>query len=138
MSSFDFAVTVAFGSILASTILTREPSLLAGTLGLFLLYGLQHVLSNVRRSTSIVERLVDNEPLLIMAGEQVLHDNLDSSRMTEDDLRYKLRGSGITHPRQVFAVVFETTGDVSVLKRGEEVDPWLFEEVRGAEMLWGG
>ena len=55
--------------------------------------------------------------------------------MTVDDLRSKLRLAGITHPSQVLAVVFETTGDVSVLKRDDEVDPWVFGSVRGAERL---
>ena len=43
--------------------------------------------------------------------------------------------AGVTHPSQVYAVVFETTGDVAVLKTCDEVDPWLFGAVRSAEHL---
>jgi len=70
-----------------------------------------------------------------MAGEEVLSDHLDPSRMTEDDLCSRLRLAGITHPKQVLAVIFETTGDVSVIKATDEVDPWLFEDIRGTETL---
>jgi uncharacterized membrane protein YcaP (DUF421 family) len=49
--------------------------------------------------------------------------------MTEDDLRQKLRGAGITELRQVALVVLETTGDVSVLEESPERD--LIPEVRG-------
>jgi uncharacterized membrane protein YcaP (DUF421 family) len=135
MSSFDFAITVAFGSIIASTILAKTPSLLVGAFGLAVLYGIQYTVSKSRRLTQTVERLVDNEPLLLMVGEDVISEHLDQARMTEDDLRSKLRMAGVTHPCQVLAVVFETTGDVSVLTRSDEVDRWMFEEVRGCDRL---
>lgn len=135
MSSFDFAITVAMGSVIASTILAETPSLVTGAVGLVVLYGIQYVVSRSRRLTATVERWVDNEPLLVMAGNRVLSDHLDATRMTEQDLRSKLRMAGVTHPDQVLAVVFETTGDVSVMKTGDDVDPWLFEDVRGAEHL---
>ncbi len=135
MSSFDFAITVAFGSVLASTILAPRPALLTGAFGLAALYGIQYAVSKSRRLTSTVEALVDNEPLLVMAGEEVLSDHLDKARMTEDDLRSKLRMAGVSHPSQVLAVVFETSGDVSVVKTSDEVDPWVFASVRGAEHL---
>jgi uncharacterized membrane protein YcaP (DUF421 family) len=132
MSSFDFAITVALGSVIASTLLTKDPSLLVGAFGLAVLYAIQYAVSKARRLTAAVERLVDNVPLVVMAGERVLTDHLDKARMTEDDLKSKLRMAGVTHPGQVLAVVFETTGDVSVVKRTDEVDPWIFEGVRGA------
>lgn len=135
MSSFDFAITVAFGSIIASTLLAEDPTLLVGAFGLATLYGIQFTVSKIRRSSSIGKRLVDNVPLVVMAGAEVLHDHLDEARMTVDDLRSKLRAASVTHPKQVFAVVFETTGDVSVIKKSDEIDLWLFEEIRGAEKL---
>lgn len=135
MSSFDFAITVAIGSIIASTVIAEDPSLLAGAFGLVTLYGIQFFVSSTRRFSSTARRVVDNEPLLVMVGEEVLSEHLNKARMTEDDLRSKLRMAGITHPKQVLAVVFETTGDVSVLKTSDEVTPWLFKGVRGAERL---
>jgi uncharacterized membrane protein YcaP (DUF421 family) len=135
MSSFDFAITVALGSVVASTILAEDPSILVGAFGLAVLYGLQFLLSRFRRLTEAVERLVDNEPLVVMAGEEVLSDHLDQTRMTEDDLRSKLRMAGVTHPSQILAVIFETTGDVSVITTSDDIDPWLFEDVRGAEKI---
>lgn len=135
MSSFDFAITVAFGSVIASTLLTEEPSLLAGGAGLGVLYLMQYGVSRVRRLSPLVERAVDNEPLLVMVGAEVLSDHLDEARMTEDDLRSKLRMAGVTHPDQVLAVVMESTGDVAVLKSGGRVAPWIFQGIRGAERL---
>src|SRR6056297_2426640 len=135
MSGFDFAITVAFGSVIASTILAKDPTLLLGAFAMVVLYGIQYAVSKARRLRSGIEHLVDNKPLLVMAGAEVLSDHLDQARMTEDDLRSKLRRAGVTHPNQVLAVVIETTGDVSVVRKIDEVDPWMFEGVRGAEAL---
>ena len=135
MSGFEFAITVAFGSLLAATIVAPTPTLLTGSFAMFVLFGIQYSVSKSRRFSKVLEQIVDNRPLLVMAKGVVIPDHLDSARMSEDDLRSNLRLAGISHPKQVFAVVFETSGDVSVIKVGDDVDPWMFDCVRGADQL---
>ncbi|WP_202617428.1 DUF421 domain-containing protein [Roseimaritima sediminicola] len=135
MSSFDFAITIAFGSVIASTLLTKSPSLAAGCFGLAVLFLIQFIVSRSRRLAGFVEAVVDNEPMLLMAGERILEDNLTRARVTNKDLLSHLRIAGVTHPKQVFAVVMESTGDVAVLKNSDQIDPSLFAGVRGSEQL---
>ncbi len=135
MSGFDFAITVALGSLIATTIVSKTPSMLTGAFAIIVLYGLQWAISKGRKKTDFVERIVDNEPLLIMAGDEVLTEHLEKARMTVEDLKSKLRMAGIRDRKQLLAVVFETTGDVSVVQRGEPIDPWIFEGLRGGERL---
>jgi len=135
MSSFDFATTVAFGSIIASTVLSKNPPLASAAFALAVLYALQFSVSRARYLSPRLQRLVDNEPLLLMAGETILKDHLRVARVTEDDLRSKLRMAGVTDRAQVLALVFETTGDCSVLCKGDRLDPWLLAQVRGAERI---
>tara|TARA_R110002073_G_scaffold35970_16_gene104930 strand:- start:32 stop:577 length:546 start_codon:yes stop_codon:yes gene_type:complete len=135
MSSFDFAITIAFGSVIASTLLTKSPSLVSGCFGLAVLFLIQYIVSRSRRLAAFVESIVDNEPMLLMAGDRILDENLTRARVTNDDLNSHLRVAGITHPKQVFAVVMESTGDVAVLKNSDEVDRSLFAGVRGSEQL---
>jgi uncharacterized membrane protein YcaP (DUF421 family) len=139
MSGFDFAMTVAVGSVLASTLLTKNPPLVQGIAGLAALFGMQYVVAWLRRHTGFMTAVVDNQPLLLMAGSEVIGTNLDRARMTEEDLKSKLRMAGVSHPEQVLAVVMETTGDVSVLKASpngqEKLDPDLFSGVRDGERL---
>lgn len=138
MSSFDFAMTVAMGSLIASTILMKDPPLVQAISGLAVLFGLQTLVSWLRKQTSFMPKLVDNRPLLLMAGSNVIQENLATARVTESDLHSKLREAGVTHLGDVLAVVMETTGDVSVIKAGDgsrEVDLSLFEDVRDAHLL---
>ncbi len=73
------------------------------------------MVGNLRKRVPGVTALVDNAPLLLMDGTEVLSDNLRRANMTEADLRAKLREANVTRLEQVRAVVMESTGDVSVL-----------------------
>lgn len=131
MSSFDFAMTVAVGSVIASTILSKSVSLWNGIAGLAAIYILQMLVALLRRF-SWIEKTVDNQPLLLMKGEKILSENLKKARISEDDLRSKLREANVLNLKQVRAVVFEATGDVSVLHTNDpetNLDQWLLKNV---------
>lgn len=132
MSSFDFAMTVAIGSILASTILSSSVTLLHGVVGMAAVYFLQITAAFFRRFKSF-SSLIDNEPLLLMDGPTILEHNLKKARVTKDDLRAKLREANVIDLSQVRAVVFETTGDISVLQATDQeknLDDWLLKDVK--------
>lgn len=136
LSSYDFAMTVALGSVVASTLLSPNPPLAAGLAALVVLFGLQYAVSAARQTSDRVEALVGNRPRLVMADGEPLASAMAEVRLTDDDLRAALRQAGVTDRRAVRAVVFETTGDISVLTTdGSAVDPWLLDGVRGAERL---
>lgn len=131
MSSFDFAMTVAVGSIIATTVLSASVSLLQGVVGLAIIYILQFLAAILRRFGWFQEA-IDNSPLLLMVGKNILHNNLKKARVTEGDLRSKLREANVLDPSQIRAVVFETTGDISVLHTSNEnqgLDDWITKDV---------
>tara|TARA_R110000823_G_scaffold243818_3_gene368088 strand:+ start:73315 stop:73836 length:522 start_codon:yes stop_codon:yes gene_type:complete len=131
MSSFDFAMTVAIGSIIATTVLSKSVSLLQGVVGLAAVYVLQFSVAMMRRF-KFVQKLIDNEPLLLMDGKEILHNNLKKAHVTEADLRSKLREANVLELSQVRAVIFECTGDIAVLHTKDEdveVEDWLLKGV---------
>ena len=123
MSAFDFAITIAIGSVLASVTLWQKPTLWDGAVALGTLFGLQFVVGNLRKRVSGLTALIDNAPLLLMDGTEVLDDNLRRANMTEADLRAKLREANVTRLEQVRAVVMESTGDVTVLHGPSDAPP---------------
>ena len=135
LSGFDFAVTVATGSVLASIFVAKDPPLLQGLFALLVLYTLQMSLAFARKRIRAVESLVDNRPRLIMSGAVVHEDQMKKSKITLDDLYAKLREANVTQFDQIFAVVAETTGDISVLHGAPEnhLNPDLLRNVIGAE-----
>lgn len=132
MSSFDFAMTVAIGSMIASTVLSKSVTLATGILGLALIYGLQIFVAFLRNYNG-VSNVVDNTPLMLMEGKNILKKNLKKAKVTEGDLRSKLREANVLNLSQVKAVVFEATGDISVIHGNDEqehLEEWLIKDVK--------
>jgi len=119
MSSFDFAMTVAIGSIIATTVLSSSVSAIDGAVGMAAVYVLQMLAASLRRF-DFFEKIIDNSPLLLMDGEKILEENLKKAKVTKADLYSKLREANVIQFSQVKAVVFEATGDISVLHVGDE------------------
>ncbi|WP_432411285.1 DUF421 domain-containing protein [Rasiella sp. SM2506] len=115
ISSFDFASTIAVGSILATIILNPGQSILKGGVALAGILLFQTVFTFLVRKVPLFEKLVTNKPLLIMEEGKILHDNLHSANLSEEDLIAKLREANVIDFDEVKAVVLESTGDVSVL-----------------------
>lgn len=136
ISGFDFAVTVAIGSILASVVLTKDPPLLLGASLLASVFVIQMSVTYLRARIDWVESLFSNEPRLIMAHGEIIQEQMDAAKISVADLRAKLREANVLDFTQIEAVVAETTGDISVLhrKQGEaRLNPSLLEGVIGAE-----
>ncbi len=115
MSSFDFASTIAIGSILASVILNTNQSLLKGGIALAGIVFFQLLFSKAIRKSALFQRIFTNKPVLLMYEGEILHNNLKAANVGEDDLIAKLREANVFDLKNVSAVVLESTGDMSVL-----------------------
>lgn len=120
LSAYDFVMTLAVGSLLASTIVAKDPPLLLALTALTTIYVMQYVASVARRRWKWLEDLTSNDPLLLMEDGEFLEENMRDAHITHDELYAKLREANVTHLSQVRAVVLETTGDMNVL-HGEEL-----------------
>lgn len=130
MSGYDFAITVAMGSVLASVVVTKSTGPIVGIAALAALFGVQAILSRLRVGSEVASDTMDNAPLLIMRGSEILHDNLNAAKMTEGDLMAKLREANVLDLSRVQAVVFEQTGDVSVMHGEGTIDDRIMDGVR--------
>ncbi len=135
MSSFDIAAAVAVGSTVA-TAASLDTPVAHAVVTLTVLYAAQAGAALLRRRRRI-NRVMDNSPLLLMAGSEILADNLRQARLTEPELWSQLRRAGVVRRAEVLAVVLETTGELSVLKGGSpaDLDRVLLDGVRGADRL---
>lgn len=128
MSSFDFGCVVALGAVLGRTVLLRDPTLLIGVVALTTFFVIQGMLGLLRRHRRF-DRLINRSPVLLMDGAEPQRDAMRRSHVSEDELRQRLRLAGIRHRDEVQCVVLERNGSVSVLRRGNAVDPWLLADV---------
>jgi uncharacterized membrane protein YcaP (DUF421 family) len=84
MSTFDFAATVAVGSTVSSILIGSVP-LAAGARGLVVLFALQYLIALLRRHNAL-GGVVDNRPIVLMAGSEVLEDNMRHARISREEL----------------------------------------------------
>ena len=136
MSAHDFVVTVATGSVVAATVLNHDTPWWQGAVALTGLFLVQILIGALRARFPAIQRLIDNEPLVLLRDGTPDDDALRHARISRDDLRQKLRAAGCASYADAAMVVFETTGDVTVMQKAPEPD--LVAEVRGAPTAWGG
>lgn len=120
MSSFDFASTIAIGSILASVVMNTNQSIIKGALALVAIIIFQTIFSYAVRKSKTFKSVFTNAPLLLMYQGKILQDNLNKANVGESDLIAKLREANVLHYDNVLAVVLESTGDMSVLHSSEQ------------------
>lgn len=133
MSAADFAMTIAAGTILGGAIASPQPSVLVAGLALTGLFTVQLIIAHLRRYSSSLQTAIDNDPVYLVKSGILLTENLARTGVSPADVRAKLREANAGKLSDVAAVVFETTGDVSVLHgmNLSDVDPFIVEDVKG-------
>ena len=118
-NAFDFVVTIALGSTLATVILSKDVAFAEGVLALGLLIGLQFVITWLSVRIDWVEKLVKGEPALLLDRGKFLREAMKRHRVAEDEVRMAIRAQGIAAIDDVEAVVLETDGSFSVIKKSK-------------------
>lgn len=123
MREFDFIVTVALGSTLATVLLSKDVTLSSGIAALALLIFLQYILAATSVRSKRFSNLISSEPTLVFFKGEFLHDALKKERVTEAEVRSVLRSQQVAALAEVDAVVMESNGQFSVVKKGSLTDP---------------
>ncbi|QHI37951.1 hypothetical protein IMCC3317_33340 [Kordia antarctica] len=132
-TAYDFAFTIAIGSILSST-LTSSTTIVHGSVAIASLLGLTYIFSTLQKKFPALSSAISNKPLLLMKGSEILDENLKKARIEKSQLMAKLREANVSQFSQVLAVVLESTGAISVLHKSsdseQKVDSEILEGVR--------
>ncbi len=129
MTSFDFATTIAIGSILATISIDPKVSIGNGMMALFAIVAFQILFAVLQRVSSTFRSSATNQPVLLMRDGQILTDNLAKTNLHRSELIAKLREANVLQFSQVKAAVLESTGDVSVLHTQEGSNEQLQPEI---------
>ena len=131
LNAFDLIVTVAFGSTLASVIMSKDVALAEGVLAFAVLIGLQFVITLLSVHFKPFSRLVKAEPQLLLFEGDFMLDAMQRERVTRAEVCAAVRSGGAASLDKVRAVVLETDGSLSVLKSDGQTDNSALEGVSG-------
>ncbi len=121
LSVFDFVVTIALGSILATIILSGDTSLLQGIVAFVTLVGLQYIIAWLSVRVPFVLRATRSLPVALVVHGQVQTGAMVSARVTQDEIAQAVRRGGCGSIAAVAAVVLETDGTLSVIRGGDDL-----------------
>ena len=131
-TAFDFAATIATGSLIAQAGTRSSWSeYIQAMSAIGAIFLVQYLLASGRTRSRRFADALDNTPVLLMEHGRFLDAAMQETRVTKATLLEKVRMSDAQRIEDVRAVVLETTGDIAVMTG--EVDPGLLEGVRRAQ-----
>ena len=116
LNAFDFVVTVALGSVLATVIVSGDVTLAGGILAFAMLAGLQWLIARLMLVSPPLHALVRSRPRLLVRDGVCLERAMKAERVTFSDIAAAARQAGLGDLAEAGAVVLETDGSLSVLK----------------------
>lgn len=130
-NSFDFIVTIALGSMLASALLTPDVSFIQAMISVGLLIVYQFVLTWLSVRSGVVQNLIKAKPTLLFFKGEFVQSMLKHERVAEGEVLAAIRLSGGSHLADIDAVVLETDGSFSVIKDLDITAASAFKDVKG-------
>ena len=130
-NAFDFVITIAFGSILASVMLSKDTSLVQGVLAIGMLVLFQFIITWISVRSNIFQGWVKGEPTLLLFQGEFQHHALRHQRVTEGEVLAALREHGMAALEEAEAVILETDGSFSVIKKFKDCSASALVDVRG-------
>jgi uncharacterized membrane protein YcaP (DUF421 family) len=131
MNAFDFVITVALGSTLATILLSKETALTEGIVALALLIFLQFAITWLSVRSRWVRRFVKAEPRLLFHKGEFLANAMKAERINEGEIMQAMRSQGISGKEAVKAVVLESDGTLSIMKSVSDGRSSVLENVGG-------
>jgi uncharacterized membrane protein YcaP (DUF421 family) len=130
MNAFDFIVTIALGSTLATVMLSKDVALVDGVLAFFLLIFLQYLITFLSARYQPISDLVKSTPALLVYKGEMLRQAMKKERIAEDEIYAILREKGLGSIEEADAIVLETDGSLTVIKQVPALDNETFKHTQ--------
>lgn len=117
MNGFDFVVTVALGSILATVALNKDIPLANGVAAIVIFIGFQFILTWLAVRVKSVKTLITSKPSLIFYKGTFMEIDMKKERITEEEIYSAARKEGISSLDDIDMIILETTGDITIIKK---------------------
>lgn len=116
LNVFDFIITVALGSTVASIIISKDVDLTQGALALTLLAFLQFAITWLSTRFPSTQSIFRAKPILMFYKGSFCYPAMKKMRVTENEILQAIREQGLGSTEHVGAVVLETNGSFSVIR----------------------
>ncbi|MEB2782612.1 DUF421 domain-containing protein [Algoriphagus sp. C2-6-M1] len=130
MNAFDFVVTIALGSTLASVALTQNIPYTNGITAILVFIGLQFLFTWLSVRVKAVKTLITSRPSLIFYKGEFLKQAMKKERITVEEIYSTARQKGISTLDGIDMIIFETTGDISMIEKITDHAETTYKDVK--------
>jgi uncharacterized membrane protein YcaP (DUF421 family) len=120
MTFFDFVSGITFGSIGANLVINSKVGIMTGVLALIGWGIITIVLGYIDIHSNRARILLDGEPRILVKKGDIMEKQLKEVRLDVDSLMALLREKDIFSIQDVDYAIFETNGNLSVLKKDKQ------------------
>ncbi|MBO5772450.1 MAG: DUF421 domain-containing protein [Clostridia bacterium] len=124
----DYAIGISLGSIAAGWATSSEQPFYYYMLSMFIYFVLALSVALVGRSNSFLKRLFKGKPVVLIYEGNIIYEGLVKSKIDVNDLLSMLREKSYFDIADVAYAVFETSGRLSVLPKGNQ-KPVVIEDI---------
>lgn len=133
MNAFDFIITVAMGAAFGRILTAKSVSFFEAFTTFALLVTLQFIISYISVRSEKFRKFTTSQPTLLYYKGEFLRKNMKKERLNEEDVLGAVRAKRISSIAQVEAIVFESNGNVTVIKKAEPDVNLSYESVLSKE-----
>jgi uncharacterized membrane protein YcaP (DUF421 family) len=133
LNVFDFVFVVAVGSVFAASIIDKTVTLIEGMVALTILVTIQVVLAKLAVYSRTAERIINGDPTILFKKGEFLHREMRKERITEEEVRGAIREEGVKRVEDVYAVVLENDGSLTVSWKGKKPGTSALRDVKDAD-----
>ena len=124
----DYAVGISLGSIAAEWATATDEPFYHYVIAMLFYFLLALLVTVIGRKTSFLKRIFKGKPVVLIYEGEIVFKNLQKSKIDVNDLLSMLREKGFFDVSDVAYAVFETSGKLSVLPKGNQ-RPVVIEDI---------
>lgn len=124
----DYVVGISLGSIAAEWSTADDRPFYYFAIAMAVFFVLAFLVALFGRKTPLLKKLFKGKPVTLIYEGKILSHNLNKSHIDVNDLLSMLREKGYFNPNDVAYAIFETSGKLSVLPKGNQ-RPVVLEDV---------
>ncbi|QHJ71256.1 DUF421 domain-containing protein [Planococcus halotolerans] len=116
---FDVIISVAYGSTIATILLTDKISFTEGAFVLGMLTFIQLLIAVMEMKSKKFGAVINPTPTFLYYNDDYCEENLEKERVLKSEIRNAVRQQGIGTMEKIEAIVLEGNGQLSIIPKSE-------------------
>jgi uncharacterized membrane protein YcaP (DUF421 family) len=116
ITTFDFVLLLIISESVSAALLAGDDSIPSALIAAATLVFVDVILSLIKQQSKAIDRVLEDEPIVLVAHGKCLHDRMKKERVDEDDILESARlMHGLERMDQIRFAVLERGGDISII-----------------------